>query len=109
MNEWWIRIQVLLSMSMTARGSCHPEEFRVVRSCHPDEFRVGLGIALATFGEVDWLMERKADEQRCENPYTVCANFKRFFMLTRLKTLRIIFTVMVKQAEIGRFLEELGI
>ena len=36
-------------------------------------------------------------------------HFKRFFKLRTLKTLRIIFTVMVKQAEIGRFLQELGI
>ena len=77
-------------------------------SCHPEECR-DLGIAEATFNEVDWLMEIKADEGRCENPYTVFSNFKRFFMLFRLKTLRIIFTVMAKQAEIGRFLEELGI
>ena len=37
------------------------------------------------------------------------ANFKKFFKLRTLKTLRIVFTVMAKQAEIRRFLEELGI
>ena len=87
-------------MVMTgSRGSFHPEDLE----WSPN------GFALATFAEVDWLIGHKADEQRCENPITVCSNFKRFFLLTRLKTLRIIFTVMVKQAEIGRFLEELGI
>ena len=63
---------------------------------------------MGTLAEHDVLIEERADYWRCENPITVCSNFKRFFMLSRLKTLRIIFTIMAQQAEIGRAQKFLG-
>ena len=48
-------------------------------------------------------------EDRNERTSSVaCANFKRFFKLTRCRTLRICFSVMVKQTEISRVLFKLG-
>ena len=100
-NEWWIRDQVSrveLNMPMSGREeeylkNCVDRDYvMMVEACYLFEARYlptdlnGSGLA------------------RERMPH-----FKRFFKLRTLKTLRIIFTVMAKQAEIGRFLEELGI
>ena len=89
-NEWWIRAQVLLSMGMSAW-----EEEQLEKN--PDRDEVMMVHAYWCF------------EDRNERTSSVaCANFKRFFKQRRLKTLRSIFSVMVKQTEIGHTLKGLG-
>jgi hypothetical protein len=70
----------------------------------PTDWSDGNALMVESF----WTIEERFDDLFGEELEKAVSNHKRFIKLRTLRTLRIIFTVMVNQTEIGRAQKFLG-